>query len=154
MTTIQDRAKAFREQAKQDYPASWRPDEGAPNPLVGEVVRYDQGHSDYGTKLIIVVRDENGKEWSVWAIHAALLAALQRERPNSGELIYIDQQGTRTSNASGRQYTAYKVKVDRVVAPDFDQIPGLATGEALDAVDAAAESDAAAKGGDENAIPF
>ena len=113
---------AFRQEAERDFPKSWRPDQDGPNPLVGEFVRWDTGTTDYGDRLILVVRDEDGDEWSVWCIHNALEAAVKRERPKPGELVYIEHEGLKKSQRTGREYHAYKLRTNRQVQPNWDAL--------------------------------
>lgn len=55
---------------------SWMPSEHPehPNPLAGEVVAWDTGKSKDGTQEceICLVRDADGKTWSVWTWHTYL----------------------------------------------------------------------------------
>ncbi len=130
MTTIQERAHALQESAAQDYPESWRPDQGEPTELVGTVADYSSATTEYGSRTILVLEEPTGRRWSVWLIHSALIAAVARERPEVGELVLIAYQGKKTGATSGREYHAYRFQVDRPkAAPDFDALAAEA-GEA------------------------
>ncbi|MDA2927996.1 hypothetical protein MYX78_12335, partial [Acidobacteria bacterium AH-259-G07] len=53
------------------FPESWKPDIG--DILVGTLVRYDSGYTDYGEYLIAVIQDdETGEKRSVWLLHEVL----------------------------------------------------------------------------------
>lgn len=157
MDTIQERASALTERANRDYPEAWRPDKDSPETLVGVVAGYEKATSEYGEKDIMAVRDVDGKEWSVWLIHAALVAAVARERPQIGELVLIRYQGEKTSATSGRRYHAYRLEVEREQrAPDFDAMAADAGGVPLDdesPAGAFAKPEAKRESGDDD-IPF
>jgi hypothetical protein len=131
MATVSERATKLAEQAEEDFAESWRPDKESPARLVGAVVRYTTAPTQYGDKTICVVRDEEGNEWSVWLLQAALVAAFGRERPKPGELVLIDYQGQKKSERTGRRYHAFRLVVerdDKPVLPDFDAMAAEADG--------------------------
>ncbi len=132
MATVSERATKLQQRASEDFAESWRPDkDGSPPQLIAEVVRYTSGPTSYGDKPICVVRDGDGKEFSVWLLQAALVAAFARERPKPGELVLIDYQGQKNSERTGRRYHAFKLVVERddePALPDFDAMAAEADG--------------------------
>lgn len=110
-----DRLARLRDRATTDLPEAWRPTEPG-DVLAGELVRYEQGHTDYGPQHIAIIRDEDAVEHAFWLLHAVALDEFKKLRPAPGELVAICFLGPRTS-ATGQPYTGYRVVVDRQVEP-------------------------------------
>lgn len=99
-----------------EYPESWIPDVG--DILVGEVLRYDSGSTDYGRHPICVLEDEaTGEERGVWLLHTVLLEEFKQRRPKPGERV-----GIKRLPDAEKGYKRYAVRVDREEpeVPDFD----------------------------------
>src|SRR5437899_1437816 len=91
------RAAALQESVSAARPTSWRPDDADqhhPNPLVGVLVRVDDGHTPYGPAKIVVLRTPAGDEYGVWLLHAVLKGEFARLRPQAGELVAVRYLGT------------------------------------------------------------
>jgi hypothetical protein len=111
----------LRERAERDFPETWKPSDGD-RALAGEFVRLDQGHTAYGPASIAVIRTEDGRERSLWLLHAALKAQFGRARPRAGELVVVKYEGKKTS-AAGQSYESYRVVLDRErEAPNWDAL--------------------------------
>lgn len=88
--------------------------------LVGEIVRYETGMTEYGEAPIVVVANEdNGELLSVWLLHQVLLSEFQKLKPKPGERVGIK----RLADDPERRYRRYAVRVDREDAgvPDLDR---------------------------------
>ena len=99
------------------YPESWRPEVG--EILVGTIVRYETGSTNYGSYPICVVRDEqSGAERSVWLLHAVLRDEFEKQKPLPGE-----RCGIKRLPDSDKNYKRYVVRIDRDQPdlPDFSQ---------------------------------
>jgi hypothetical protein len=110
------RAAVLRERATTAPPTSWRPDKrelGHPDPLVGELMRVETGHTSYGPKTIAVVRDVEGREWSVWLLATVLADEFRRQAPQIGELLAVRYEGRVRPQAGGTAYAKYRLVVDR-----------------------------------------
>ena len=77
------RAAALRDRVAAAPPQSWRPDEGHPNPIVGELVRIDDASTAYQPRVKIAVLDTPEGEWGIWLLHDVLRDEFQRQRPQS-----------------------------------------------------------------------
>lgn len=98
------------------YPESWRPDVG--EIIVGEVLRYDSGHTEYGEYPIAVLRDKStGEERGVWLMHTVLRDEFEEKRPKPGERV-----GIKRLPDADKGYKRYAVRVDRdePEMPEFD----------------------------------
>lgn len=103
-----------------EYSESWIPKPG--DVLVGELLRYTTGTTEYGQCPIAVIRDEDGgEERSVWLLHAVLRREFQEQRPRPGERLGIK----RLPDDRKRRYKRYALRVDRdePVVPDLDRYP-------------------------------
>ena len=99
------------------YPESWIPK--VDDILVGTVVRYESGSTEYGPCPIVVVEDEEKKELrSVWLLHAVLRSEFQKKRPRPGERV-----GIKRLPDAKIDYKRYALWVDREEPeiPDFSQ---------------------------------
>lgn len=98
-----------------EYPEAWRPSVG--DILVGEVMRWSSGYTDYGEYPICIVRaDATGEEVGVWLLHTVLRDEMAKKKPRPGEKIGIK----RLPDAS-KGYKRYAVRVDR----DEPEIPNF-----------------------------
>lgn len=90
-----------------EYPSSWIPAVG--DILVGEVLRYSKGTTEYGQYPIVVLADEEtGEERSVWLLHTVLLREFQEQKPRIGERV-----GVKRLPDSEKGYRRYALRVDR-----------------------------------------
>jgi hypothetical protein len=121
-----------------EYPESWIPEPGAT--LVGEVVKWDTGTTDTGTtQEILVVRDQDGVEHSVWTWAAQLRYRLIADKETLeasgvlpepehrlarvGDFVAIHYRGKRPFTANdGQVYEShsYKVAIEKKVESDVD----------------------------------
>lgn len=91
-----------------EYPESWIPAVG--DILVGEVLRYSRGTTNWGSYPICVLRDERtGEERSVWLMHTVLLDEFRKQRPKVGERVGVK----RLPDADGGRYRRYALRIDR-----------------------------------------
>ncbi len=109
----------------EDYPQSWIP-EAEGDTIVGEVVRYTTGTTQYGESPVVVLRTADGLR-SVWLLSTVLRSQFGKLKPRPGERVGIRYGSERTS-ASGNAYRDFRVEVDRGDAlPDFgawaDEVP-------------------------------
>lgn len=96
---------------------AWRPK--VEDVIVGKVLRYDKGSTDYGECPICLVEDEEAGELrAIWIFHTVLLDEFKRKRPMVGERIGIK----RLSDAA-KGYRRYELRVDREEPdmPDFSR---------------------------------
>lgn len=79
--------------------------------FVGQVLRYESGHTSYGECPIVVLVDEaTGEEWSLWMFHQVLRNEfLEKRKPRVGERVGIK----RLPEDPTKAYTRYVVRVDR-----------------------------------------
>lgn len=108
--------RALTERVAVEYPESWLPEtkDGHPNPLVGEVTdRREAMTRRDSVETVLVVRDADGTEWSLWLLGAVL----QRELAEAGvgDRVAVRWIGMRT-NAEGSPYRSYRVARDPAVA--------------------------------------
>jgi hypothetical protein len=123
-----ERVAALEERVSADPPTTWRPndtDKAHPRLLVGELVRVDEGHTAYGPARIVVLRDGDGRDWSVWLLHAVLKQEFAKLRPRIGELVAVKYNGAVEPRDSRAGYESYTVVVDRADdAADWDSLEG------------------------------
>lgn len=109
--------------AKAGYPESWVP-EKKDEVLTGKFVRVEMGSSAFGPAPIVVLEDENGKEWSIWCFHEALLSQFVSASPQSGDAIAVLYLGkVKAKNPTpGRSdtYHNYRVVKDGETAKAID----------------------------------
>jgi hypothetical protein len=110
------RAQALAERVDADPPTTWRPndpDKAHPRLLVGEFVRLAEGHTSYGPARIVVLRDGEGRDWSIWLLHAVLKQEFAKLRPRPGELVAVKWNGHVEPRDGRAGYESYTVAVDR-----------------------------------------
>jgi hypothetical protein len=116
---------AERLRAQVELPEAWKPHDGSPATLVGEVIAeteipYKDRNGVEQTCPAFVVRDGNGKEWTVATFHSVLRNELlehpQRGRLQPHDWVAIHYRGQRTSE-TGTDYHAYRVAVERPDPP-------------------------------------
>jgi hypothetical protein len=102
------RAGALRDRVTGEPPQTWRPDQGHPNPIIGEYVREDSGTGYQGrTVKIAVLRTPEG-EWGVWQLHQVLEEEFERQNPKPGELVAVSYLGK-----AAKGFHRYRLAVDR-----------------------------------------
>jgi hypothetical protein len=100
-----------------EYPKAWKPKVG--ELLVGRLICYDSGVTDYGqVPIAIVESDENGEQRAGWMLHHVLRDEFRKKRPHPGERI-----GIKRLPDAAKGYKRYVLRVDRREAqvPNFDQ---------------------------------
>jgi len=122
---------AERLRAQVEFPEPWKPHEGSPATLVGEVVTETEiPYKDLAgvdkTCPAFVVRDGEGKEWTVATFHSVLrnelLEHAARGKLQPRDWVAIHYRGQRTSE-TGTEYHSYRVAVERPEAGDESGIP-------------------------------
>lgn len=78
--------------------------------IVGKALRKEVGTTKFGPCDILVLEAKDGKLWSVWLTHTALVNKLMRARPDVGDIVGIKQLGERVSKG-GDDYMDYHVVV-------------------------------------------
>lgn len=111
-----------RLRASVEFPEPWKPQSGSPATLLGEVVAeteipYKDLHTkEEKRKAAFVVRDQDGKEWSVAAFHAVLRNELwehkTRGKAQVGDFVAIHYRGEGLTE-DGRPVQRYRVAVER-----------------------------------------
>src|SRR5437868_1450762 len=103
---------AERLRAQVEFPEAWKPHDGSPATLVGEVVAETEiPYKDQkGTEKncpAFVVRDTDGKEWTIATFHSVLSNELlkheERGRLKPTDMVAIHYRGQRTSE-TGTEY--------------------------------------------------
>jgi hypothetical protein len=110
------RARALVERMEAPPATSWRADQPElrhPNPIVGELVRVETGYTSFGRKQIVVLRDLDGRGWSIWLLHSVLQEEFARKRPAIGDLVAVQYCGKVTPQGGGAPYGKFKLMVDR-----------------------------------------
>lgn len=93
------------------HPESWRPRPG--DRIIGKLIRYDRGESNYGPRWIAVLHVDPSNEYphgylcGVWLSHAVLVAKFKELRPKPGERV-----GVRRLEDSAKGYAMYRVVVE------------------------------------------
>ncbi len=110
----------------EDYPESRIP-QGEGDTIIGTVVRYTSGTTQYGEADVVVLRTQDGDR-SVWLLSTVLRSQFGKLRPQVGERMGIRYGPERTS-AAGNVYRDFRVEVERGERlPDFgawvDEAPG------------------------------
>lgn len=85
-------------------------DDATGTEVIGKALRKEVGQTKFGPCDILVLEDKQGKLWSVWLTHTALVNKLMRAMPNSGDIVGIRQLGLRESKG-GDEYMDYHVVV-------------------------------------------
>ena len=98
--------------------------------VIGHVVRYSEGLSEYGPYPILVVNDEDsGEDVSIHLFHFVLARKVMELRPVPGERVAVKYLGKKDGkDAKHDPYRIFHVKVDRVeektpdsVSPNWDK---------------------------------
>jgi hypothetical protein len=105
---------------------AWKPSPG--EKLIGVVVDVDSRTTEYGTYVVLTLRQENGDERAVHAFHTVLKREFAKRPPRLGEELGIKYLGK-----SDKGYEAYRIVWDEVVPPDWKQIGAEAEAEAAEA---------------------
>lgn len=113
----------FREEleAFDGFPEAWKPNVGAL--LIGKVLRYDEGSTEYGEcKICLVEDEETGEPRAVWIFHKVLLGEFEKKLPKVGERI-----GIKRLPDAAKGYRRYALWVDREEpdVPDFSRFGSL-----------------------------
>jgi hypothetical protein len=111
-----------RLRAEVEFPEAWRPQAGSPTTLIGEVTAEteipftDLATSEERRQAAFVVRDQDGKEWSVAAFHAVLRKELwdhpERGKTKVGDFVALHYRGEGVTG-DGRSVHRYRVAVEK-----------------------------------------
>lgn len=102
------------------FAPAWRPDKEDAAVLIGEVVEISKRETEYGVYPIVTVRQEDGTEKAIHALHSVLKNELIRQRPQPGEKIGVRYNGfVATPDGKFKGYESYTVKIERE-AKEFD----------------------------------
>jgi len=105
----------------EDWPPSWKPDVG--EALVGNVISYDRGFTQYGDVRTVIIKDEEtGERKSLWLNTKVLLDLFNRLKPKPGERIGLKYLGKEETKG----YHRYHMIVDRPETLDFSPLGGEA----------------------------
>ena len=106
-----------------EYPEAWKPHAGSPATLVGEVLAWTEipfrtKDGEERRQLAIVVRDEDGKEWSVATFHTVLRNELLENEKLGGrveprDFVAIHYVGEKPRQSGDGTVHSYRVAVDR-----------------------------------------
>jgi hypothetical protein len=128
-------AERLRQQV--ELPEPWKPHDGSPATLVGEVlseteIPYKDQKGVDKTCPAFVARDGDGKEWTVATFHSVLRNELlehkERGKLQTGDWVAIHYRGLRTSE-TGTDYHSYRVAVERPEPQDSPDEYDPATAE-------------------------
>lgn len=104
------------------YPPSWQPTKEGES-LIGWLVRVERGQTKFGPSPLMVIRDDDGAEHSVWIFYPALASELRRTQPQAGERLAVRYEGVKPvknpSPGKADTYHAYRIAVDR---PEHEQV--------------------------------
>jgi hypothetical protein len=126
-----DNSTAERLRQQVEFPEPWKPHDGSPATLVGEVVTeaeipYKDLAGADRTCPAFVVRDGEGKEWTVATFHSVLRSELlehdKRGKLHPRDWVAIHYRGQKTSE-TGTDYHSYRVAVERPDAEDDSGVP-------------------------------
>lgn len=105
-----------QEALDREPPVAWRyAKEG--DQIIGTFLRVEVGTTGYGPAPVVILVDDDGKEWSIWLFAEALKSGFDRLRPGAGERIGVRYLGEEKSKnpKPGKKDTYHNFKV---VAPD------------------------------------
>ena len=103
------------DRAAAGYPESWIPKEKGES-LAGVFTRLEMGNSAFGPAPIAVVTDPDGKEWSLWLFHTAVLNQFKQAAPQPGDKVAVLYGGELPVKdpkpGRAKKYHAYRVVKD------------------------------------------
>ena len=106
-------------EADTEWPPCWRPQEG--ETLVGTILRYSSGQTQYGPCRTAILQRADGKRVSLWLSSVVLLSLFEREKPRPGEKVGLRYLGKHPT----KNYKRFALVVDRPEAPlDFSPLGG------------------------------
>lgn len=113
---------SLEERLEAGYAEAWRPDQEDPDTLVGVVADISTNESDYGEYPIITIRQDDGTEKAVHAVHTVLRNELIKQRPQIGERIGIKFLGDIKTKPGSRysSYKGYSVRMERDATTAFN----------------------------------
>lgn len=110
---MSDPFRSSLEQFDGEYPPYWNPEEHG-NVLVGQLLRYEKGTTEYGPcDIAVVIREDTGDTVSLWLTSFVLKERFREERPRPGERIGVKYLGKQEPKHGGKPYNNYYVAVDR-----------------------------------------
>ena len=124
MNTTADKLRA-----QAEFPDPWKPQDGSPPTLVGRVsaetaIPYKDRNGSEQACPAFVVRDEQGKDWTVATFHSVLRNELlehdTRGKLELGDWVAIHYRGLKVGE-TGAEYHAYRIAVER---PSVDEATG------------------------------
>lgn len=142
----------LEERIEKGFPESWRPEEG--EKIIGTVVEYGVGPTDYGERDTVVVRLADGTEKTVWLLHDVLINQFKREKPQPGERIAVKYVGQKTNPTSQRRYKDYRLMVERSARGCPFGTPGESTEKGTPYMETVGLSPDEAEDGDDFHDPF
>ncbi len=95
---------------------------GQPQTIAGELVALDSVWSDYQNdlRIVAVIRDSDGKMWSVRTYPTRLHSEWLKATPQIGETVAVRFTGMLERKKDGRAYPDFAVAVDRETPSVFD----------------------------------
>lgn len=168
MTTYEEIEARLKAKAEEPAPESIKFEKPGQS-VVGQVVRYEKGSTDWGDCVICVLRSlKTGNLASVWIFGTVLANAFQRLQPRPGEIIRVEYKGE-VHRQGASSYKDWNLTVDRAdeqglsyaeaagiaAAPASQPPPAEQFPTAGDVHDEAEAEFAAAEAGDDtDDIPF
>ena len=112
---LRDQAQKSKQRLEEGFPESWQPqseDHDHPEIVVGKLVEINfDAPTSYGSASVLIIEDEDGKEWSVWLLHRILKEQVFKYNPRIGDLIAVTYGGER--EGKNDNYHVYTVNIER-----------------------------------------
>jgi hypothetical protein len=109
---------AERLRAQVEYPEAWMPEPG--QTLIGEALAWETVERDEQPSCeVLTLRDQDGKNWSVWTWHTVLKNELVG-KVEPGNFLAIHCRGKRPRQDGGGEYAAYRVAINKTEKPVSD----------------------------------
>jgi hypothetical protein len=109
--TTDTNTDALMREMEGDHPEAFRFTEG--DMIVGKVVRFGTGYSEYGPHPIVIIADESdGEHRAVHCMQTVLRNQMTEADPVIGDRVAVKCLGTAKNKAGNRKYTDFRVRVD------------------------------------------
>jgi hypothetical protein len=120
----------LREAMESDHPEAFRFKDG--DMIVGKVVRFGQGYSQYGPHAVVIVADEtDGELRAVHCLQTVLRNQMVEADPRPGDRIAVKCLGKASNKSGTRRYENFRVRVETAEPRSFgDVVRGMAPASA------------------------